>query len=1236
MINSHSILGIAVAAVVIHVLGWNAYAQGDRATDNADHGATFLQQQEHMFQEQIHPLLTEYCTRCHNADEMTSGIRVDHLNGAMEDQQRFLWENILKQVSSGSMPPKDELRLTDEQRQMFVEWIRQSMKAARSRPAEKNGSVRRLTVAQYRNTLRDLLGVEEDLTDVLPPDAVSKDGFVNNAQTMFLSPLLVEAYFEIAEQALDRCIVDENSRPTIQGFRMDLGASINEQPCEDPLILGAASVLLANQDFMVTELTPMKPFDFKPLRMQAAFEFIEGYQGNGTVRNWRKFDGIYHAVFACMRGTQGYPKGHAWETIPAGLLLRPAIPSSEIFGQESTYGPMSNFKIALRELPDHGQFRVTVTAAKYDDGLLLDPGTETQDKPIEGAITVTELTESRTLEVTSAGIYQADVHLKPVTKPIIPPDDSKLQNALIGAWSFDGDARNQTIEKKVEDEEEKELVGQREGDVKFVESPFGQAISMDGKTGFVAIPHDHSMNVADGEFTVVAWIHPRELRRAGIVCRGAYGYTHGWVFDMPDGNGVLRIETANKAGQHNGTVQSWAGAVRVDQWQHVAVVVRRGKNNTRLYINGYEVGIGTVEGANLDNPQLALHIGRVPDSEFFAGEIDEVRLYRRALDVAELEALVEPGREFAEAPIPSSEMANLALQLGDRLFTGRLAQPAFAAVRLPAGSLTVTAEYGDRSAIDRIVLTPLKDDHDLAERFKAFEKRSPHVGVHIGLRRDCGSALTQVGEAQTVWSTELRELVFQGDIGNFPNPDVEKKNVNYLAGVREIGVKSEYTDGRDMPRLLIRSIEFEGPLYKTWPPLSHRNIFIESTNKYDPKVYAREVIRAFATKAFRRPITKMEDEFLLRVWQKSFEQGRDFHQSIKDALLVVLTSPQFLFLIENSDSPHAETLDAYELATKLSYFLWNTAPDDRLLELAAANTLHDFLDMEIDRMIEDWRFAQFVEQFTSQWLSLDKLDVVEMDRKQYPKFTRDTKTALRKEPIRFLQYLIQHNLPLRNLIQSDFILANEVVASYYDLADCTENGFEFVVIRHENENLGGVLSQAGILAGLSNGRESNPVKRGAWLARKIIAEPPDDPPPNVPELEEDLTHLSLRERLERHRNQPGCAECHAGIDPWGQPFEQFDAGGLFKQDVNVDARSTLPDETNVAGLNELKAYLANDRLDRVAFSFMKHLAVYAIGRHLGYNEIEWLREQGLELRTGDYQMRDMVRFVIKSKLFLEK
>lgn len=940
------------------------------------------------FNTHIKPFLKRYCQRCHNADKAESGVRLDTLDAALEDRHLKLWSEIAKQLHAGKMPPEDATQPPPAERKRAVEWVGQALATARSRPRPNNGVIRRLTVAQYRNTLRELLQLEDDLAGVLPPDAVSRDGFVNNRETLQLSPLLLEAYFDIAEQALDRCIVDPKARPTVQCFRVELGKGINKQPCPDNLILGADSRLLNNADFVVTQPRPNKSFTYNLFAMRTKYRFIEGYQGNDTVRGWRDYDSIYHAVYACMRGSHGYPKGRAYDTVPQGLLLRPAIPSAELFGQESTYGPRANFKIAVRELPDHGRFRVAVVAAKYDDGLLLDPGTAPQPGDAAGMVAWPQPGTPHAVTIPKAGIYQVDVY--------------------------------------------------------------------PGKTA----------------------------------------------------------------------------------------------------------------------------------------------------------------RPF-----------ELALTLGERQFSGTLKQPAFLVLRLPAGELPVATG----TKVERIAFTPLPEAHELAKRFTAFEKRSPWIGVHMGFRRDCGSTLAPVGSPRRVPGTAFTRFVFEGAIDNYPDPRVEKDNVNYLAGIREIGVRSEYTDGRDMPRLVIKSVEFEGPFHETWPPREHRAIFGDA----DAPADGPRVIREFATRAYRRPVTAQEEATLAAVFRQSLTAGRGFRDSVKDALLVVLTSPQFLFLVENSRTPKPEPLDDFELASKLSYFLWNGPPDDRLLKLAAAGELRTRLEAETTRMVADPRFARFTSEFVSQWLALEKFQVLEPDRAKFPKLTRDTRTQLRQEPVQFLQHLLRHNMPARNLITSDFVLANEVVAGYYGLGTKTEGGFEFVPIRHGRPELGGVLTQAAILAGLSDGRESNPVKRGAWLARKIVAEPPDDPPPNVPALKADTTKLTLRERLERHRNQQGCAQCHTKVDPWGVPFEEFDAAGLFKVG-KVDARSTLPDKTEVNGVAELKRYLAEDRIDQVAFAVLKHLTTYATGRTLSYRELEDLRRDGLKLKPTGYRMQDMLRFVVTSRMFLEK
>ncbi|MBL8851533.1 MAG: DUF1592 domain-containing protein [Planctomycetaceae bacterium] len=965
------------------------------------------------FQQHVQPVVQKYCLHCHNAETMESGIRVDQLSSRPDDRQLFLWESIREQIADRLMPPEDEPQPTDEERARIAEWIPRAMTAAAARNTQYNGSVRRLTVAQYRNTLRELLGLRENLTESLPPDGVTKDGFSNQSLMLGLSPLQVEAYLDIAQQALDLCIVDEDVRPVVQNFRVDLGLAINPQPSPDALVLGALSELLKNEDFVVTELTPDKPFEFEPFRMRTKYEFIEGYVGNDTIREWRSFDSIYHSVFACVRGTPGYPLGDPHQSAPEGFLLRPAIPSSEIFNVSNTYGPMANFKISLRELPHAGDFRVTVAAARYDDGMMLD-ATVPVRPTMEGTSTSVDLASSPSGAVTlsEAGIYQIDLD-----------------------WTA--------------------------GD-----SPGGLTLAL--------------------------------------------------------------------AGRH------------------------------------------------------------------FSGKLLE------------------------SPPAPSNAEVD-----------GK--HSAFIVLRLSAGEHAFSAQCRDVSRLKRITLHRLNEADELAKRFMAFEQRTPQLGVHVGLRRDCGSTLARVGVPQPVTSHELQTFTFEGSINDYPSPDVEPDNVNYLAGLREIGVRSEYTDGQDMPRLLIRTIEFEGPYYDTWPPETHRRIFIDSANQNDHAAYAREIIADFATRAYRRPVAADELESIVAVWRQSQAEGRDFRQSIKDALLVVLTSPQFLMLIEESRGPQPELLAEYELASKLSYFLWNEPPDALLLSLASEHRLHESLDAELDRMIRDERFSQFMHEFASQWLSLDKLDVVSVDMAKFPKLTRDVKVELRQEPVAFLLYLVQQNLSARHLVESDLVIANDIVANYYGLSDHAPSGFEFVPHRSTNHRIGGLLTQAGILAGLSDGREANPVKRGAWLARKIIAEPPDDPPPNVPKLpEDDGAHLTLAQKLERHRNQQGCVKCHAGIDPWGLPFEEYDAAGRFRTEAEIHSESTLPDGTGIADVAALQRYLANERIDAVAFSLAKHLSIYAAGRSLSYHELDQLRNTTLEFRSGDYRMQDLLRSVIHSDLFLKK
>lgn len=968
------------------------------------HDADDRAEVEAMLQQNVHPFLKTYCYECHNVDHREAGIRLDHLDSLYEDATIKLWEAVDHLVDVGEMPPQEAVQPESKERARFLAALRAGVNWARLREVPRHGNIRRLTVSQYANTLRDLLGIEDNLTSILPPDGVSKDGFSNNSQTLQLSPLQMEAYLQIAEQALDSVLIDEAKTPTIQSFQMELGAGINAQPYPGELVLGAQNLLLANHDFVVTENAPIKSFAFQPFTMQKKFRFIEGYQGNDTVREWRDFDSVYHAVFACMRGSEGYPKGRAFETVASGLLLRPAIPSSEIFGESSTYGPHANFKIALRELPGTGRFRIRVWGAKYDDGLLLEPtDAALEATSVQHEVVLTPADTGKSVEIRDEGVYQFD---------LFPGSEQK-------------------------------------GDEK------------DGKTA------------------------------------------------SPD----------------------------------------------------------------------------------------------------------------------------VTLRIGTRQFSRQWSQAPFVVVRLKPGKydLGLSGSIGESS--QRLAIGKLSDSSETCQRFLQFEKRKPTLGVYVGLRRDCGSTLSPVGQQHEVDGHELQEFVFEGSINNFPRPEVEQNNVNYLAGIREIGVRCEYTDGRDIPRLLVRKVEFEGPLYDQWPPASYSTLMLRDREFASEQEKAEAIIIDFATRAFRRPVTDLEKKMLMKLWLDAGDQP-SFVARVRNVLLVILTSPQFLFLSETSTGPQGEPLDDWELASKLSYFLWDTPPDRELLELASRGQVRVQLSEIVRRMIVNERYRWGSAAFVSQWLSLDKLDVVSSDQKRFPKLTRLVKEELRKEPIEYWLRNVRENRPLGILLKSDEVVVNDVLAAYYGLDQHPETGLQFGCVKHQREDLGGLLSQAGILAGLSDGREPNPVKRGAWLARKIIAEPPGDPPPNVPALE-DLTQLTLRQRLEKHRDVVGCAKCHQGIDPWGLPFEEFDAGGLHREDV-VDSSTTLASGRKLTGFREFRDYLLNEKKDQIAFSVAKHLLIYANGKSLSYRDEIELREKLARLKPSGYRLLDVVDCVVGSDSFLLK
>jgi hypothetical protein len=407
--------------------------------------------------------------------------------------------------------------------------------------------------------------------------------------------------------------------------------------------------------------------------------------------------------------------------------------------------------------------------------------------------------------------------------------------------------------------------------------------------------------------------------------------------------------------------------------------------------------------------------------------------------------------------------------------------------------------------------------------------------------------------------------------------------------------------------LFVRGVEVDGP-YNPPPPVlpEHHQRLMAHKPGLAPREAAREILTRFATRAFRRPVRSEEIERFLKLFDAAEKEGERFEQCIRLALQGVLVSPHFLFRME-LDPPGAKpgsayVINDYELATRLSYFLWSSMPDDELFALAAKGALRQNLDAQVRRMVEDPKSSAFVQNFAGQWLTIRNLYTVAPDRKLFPNFDDELRAAMHRETELFFEAILREDRSILDLIDADFSFVNERLAKHYGIEGIKGKEFQRVKLP---PNRGGLLTQASILTITSNPTRTSPVKRGKWVLEQLFGTPPPPPPPDAGELSEDpkaqLTG-SLRQRMEQHRVNPNCAVCHNKMDPLGFAFENYDAvGGWRTKDGNfdIDPSGVLPDGRAFQGPAELKTILKTQK-DLFGRCLAEKMLTYALGRGLEY------------------------------------
>ncbi len=483
--------------------------------------------------------------------------------------------------------------------------------------------------------------------------------------------------------------------------------------------------------------------------------------------------------------------------------------------------------------------------------------------------------------------------------------------------------------------------------------------------------------------------------------------------------------------------------------------------------------------------------------------------------------------------------------------------------------------------------------------------------------------------------------------------------------------------------LAVQWIDVEGPLYDSWPPESHRRIFgdlpqkpapiynqskrVEVTSK-DPEADAERILRAFTRRAFRRTVTDDDLKPLMKLVKALLAENYSFEQAVRVGLMGVMVSPDFLFLREK-----AGKLDDFAIASRLSYFLWSTMPDEDLLTLAEQKKLCDpaTLRAQVERMLKDRKASAFTENFVGQWLNLREIDATIPSHILYPEYDDMLKHAMLKETYLFFDEVLKDDLSLANFVHSDFTMLNGRLARHYGLKKVSgpfsEKGPDTFLVEGwefkktplpRDSHRGGVMTMASVLKVTANGTYTSPILRGAWVLERILGTPPPRPPEGITAIEPDIRGAkTIREQLAKHRNVPSCASCHSKIDPPGFALESFDVIGGWRdyyrvsgngktviidgkrmpylQGPKVDPSDVMADGQKFRDIDEFKQLLLKDK-DQLARNLTERLVTYATGAAPQPGDQKEIEAIVAGVRGKNYGVRSLVHEVVQSKLFQNK
>ncbi|HEX7898396.1 MAG TPA: DUF1592 domain-containing protein [Planctomycetota bacterium] len=545
-------------------------------------------------------------------------------------------------------------------------------------------------------------------------------------------------------------------------------------------------------------------------------------------------------------------------------------------------------------------------------------------------------------------------------------------------------------------------------------------------------------------------------------------------------------------------------------------------------------------------------------------------------------------------------------------------------------------------------LSGLKPENGRAPRLKVYEAKLDRVLFERDIEAPEERPITVTFHAHLPKGRPTIEVY--NDVPGPSNtpPSNRHGNVPFISTkMGRLPWQMKLTDEEGQPRypfLILDSIAWRGPLVTD----EEKKLRDDYMPREDGNLeQARDCLATLARRAFRRPVSAEEVDGFVGIVRKELAAKEKFRDAVKTGMLAILCSKSFVFIAEGDEDANRAALNDREIASRLSYFLWDTMPDAELVALAERGKLRDKAELakQVARLLADARSSRFADSFATQWLRLRKVGMFQPDKKLYPGYDKALESSMIAETRLFFREVLNGGLTLREFLASDWSVMNPLLARFYGLSDLKFAGDEFQrVSLPAGSHRGGLLTQASILSLTSDGVRHRPVHRGVWVSEVIFGRTPPPPPPNVDPLPTtgiDAQKATLRMKLEAHIKNPSCAACHARIDPLGLAFENFDAIGRWRaeeaadgQGANpaIDASGTLPDGRGYQNADEFKKLLLGD-LDAFTLTFVEKLATYGLRRATSFGDREDLKAIAAAAKSKDYRLKDVVEAFVCSDLF---